>query len=155
MATANNESVPFYQAIHLKKRFRLGTVKGSVGGGRYMYVSGGASVAAGDFVVLDKSYAMTQLSTSSNGGVIGVAMSANTVTTSFSWVQIGGQCATANIATAASTGKGLCASATAGRATSTAAAGKTLFGAVAVTDAASNVGTVVLADPVFQNQSTL
>lgn len=156
MAVANNESVPFYKAIHLKKRFRLGTEKTDVSGNKYIYAPGVASLAAGDFVVFDKVYTPVRLTTSVNGGMVGVAMSANTLSTSFSWYQVGGVTATiANVATASSTGLGLCASSTAGRATSTAAGGKTLFGAIALNDAASNVAIVGLARPFFQNQSTL
>lgn len=159
MAVVNNESVPFYQAIHLKKRFRAGVTKTDVAGNKYLYAPGVASLVAGDFVVLDSGFNPTRLTTSSNGGMIGVAMSANTTSTSFSWFQVWGvspAAIPANIATNASgIGLGLCASATAGRATTSAAGGKTLFGAIALSNPASNLGTAGLSDPFFQNQSTL
>lgn len=157
MAVVNNESVPFYQAIHAKKRFRLGTVKTSVAGQQFVYGAGVGSLAAGDFCVFDSGWNSGRLSTSSSGGAIGVSMSANTTSTNYSWFQIGGVTAlSANIATSASgIGLGLCASGTAGRATTTAAGGKTLFGAVAVSNPANNLGTAVLNYPTFQNQSTL
>lgn len=159
MAVVNNESVPFYQAIHQKKRFRLGTIKQDVAGNSYRYAPGVGSLAAGDFVTFDSGFNPTRASTSGAGGLVGVSMSANTTSTNYSWYQVGGvspSAVLANVATSASgTGLGLCVSGTAGRATTSPAGGKTIFGAVAVSNPASNFGTVALANPVFQNQSTL
>ena len=158
MAVVNNESVPFYQAIHLSKHFRMGSIRTDVAGNTYRYGPGVASNAAGNFVVFDSGFNPTLLSTSSNGGLCGVSMSANTTSTNYSWYQVSGVTPTAvpgNVATASSNGLGLCASASAGRATSTAAGGKTIFGAISVQNAVNNAGTVALANPFFQNQSTL
>lgn len=158
MAVVNNESVPFYQATHLKKRFRLGTIKTDVAGNQYRYAPGVASNVAGAWVVFDSGYNPSLLSTSSNGGLVGVSMSANTTTTSFSWYQVLGVTPTAvpaNIATASSNGLGLYASGSSGRATSSAAGGKSIFGAISVQNATNNAGTAALSNPFFFNQSTL
>ena len=158
MAVVNNESVPFYQAIHLTKRFRLGTIKTDVAGNQYRYGSGIGSTAAGDWVVFDSGYATTRLTNAVNGGLAGVSMSANTTSTNFSWYQVLGvtpSAVPANIATASSNGLGLFASGTGGRATSTPAATKAIFGAISVQNASNNLGSAALANPFYFNQGTL
>lgn len=145
----------FSSAIHSTKKYRLGTQLKDANGGVWVYGQGVASTAAGDFVVFDKSWQSSRLTTSSAGGPVGVAGAA-LVASTYGWYQVFGiSSAATNVATASSIGLGLCASATAGRATSTAAAGKTLFGAVSAENAVSNAGKCFLNYPTFQNQSTL
>lgn len=145
----------FNSAIHSVKKYRLGTRLKDASGGEWVYGVGVASTVAGDFVVFDKAWQSARLTTSSAGGPIGVAGAA-LVASTYGWYQVFGvSSAVTNVATASSIGLGLSASSTAGRATSTAAAGKTLFGAVSAENAVSNAGKCFLNYPTFMNQSTL
>lgn len=147
----------FSTSIHSTKKYRLGTRLQDANGSVWMYGQGVASTAKGDFVVFDKNFQSARLTASSAGGPIGVAGAA-LVASTYGWYQVFGKSdsTVTNIATNASgAGLGLCASSTAGRATTTAAAGKTLFGAVAIDNPASNIGPAFLNYPTFQNQSTL
>lgn len=135
-------ATPFYQHIHTTKRFRLLTEKQDAAGNTYAYCKGVTSLAAGDFVQIDSDGAVVRaLSTTPTTGHIGVAMSANTSSTNYGWVLVGGSYASANIATHSSgAGKALFLSSTAGRATSTPATEQTIVGAFTTDNSASNVG---------------
>jgi len=135
---------PFYQQIHLTKRFRLLTEKNDNANNIYVYLKGFASLAAGDFVTFDGSGNTTRTVAASTGPVA-VAMSANTAATTFSWFLVHGKTATANVATHASgAGKGLFTNATAGRATSTPLTEGAMYGAFTDGNSTSNVGPVLL-----------
>lgn len=147
----------FTTSLHTTKKYRLGTQLKDASNNVWVYGKGVASTVAGDFVVFDKTWQSARLTNSSAGGPIGVAGAAITASY-YGWYQVAGisSATNTNIATNASgAGLGLCASSTAGRATTTAAAGKTLFGAVAADNPASNIGPAFLNFPTFQNQSTL
>ena len=63
----------FSSAIHSTKKYRLGTQLKDANGGVWVYGQGVASTVAGDFVVFDKSWQSSRLTTSSAGGPVGVA----------------------------------------------------------------------------------
>lgn len=79
----------WYQAIHATKRFRLGTIKKDISGKEFVYLSGAASLATGDVVTYDENFAPTRTAAGARG-MVGVAASANTSTTNYSWFQIKG-----------------------------------------------------------------
>ncbi len=139
-------ATPFYQQIHSSKRFRLLTEKKDAAGNVYVYLKGVASLAAGDAVQYGSDGATVRaLSTTPTTGMIAIAMSANTASTSFSWFLVDGSYASSNVATHSSgAGKALFLSSTAGRLTSTPATEQTVVGAFTTGNSASNVGGVFL-----------
>jgi hypothetical protein len=135
---------PFYTQIHTAKKFRFLTRKTDASGNVYAYGKGVASLAAGDFVVLD-SVGLPVRSLAASTGLVGIAMSANTSATNYSWYLVRGTYATANVATHSSgAGKALFLSSTAGRASSTPLTESTAYGAFTTGNSVSNVGPVVL-----------
>lgn len=93
----------------------IGTL--SYGIGKFIYLKGVASTAAGDLVVFDRKAGTTTRLVAASRGPVAVAMSAN-VASQWGWYQIEGE-AVVNT-TAAGTGAGnaqLCSTATAGQAT--------------------------------------
>lgn len=140
--------VPFYQQVHLSKKFRLLTEKKDPSGNTYVYTKGVASLVAGDMVSYDGTGALTR-TVAATTGPIGFAMSANILTTTFGWVLIDGKLATANVATHASgAGKALFTNATTSRATTTPLTEATVYGAFSDGNSVSNVGPVFLKRPV-------
>ena|SRR5258708_7495429 len=142
----------WYQQINTSKRFSVGTIKRQ-NGNEYVYTPGVASLAAGDFVQLSAATFTTArlLTTTPTTGLVGVAMSANTSTTNYGWVQTRGRFTTANVASATTiVGKALFATSTAGRCTTTPATEASVIGAFADGDAVLNVGAVQLNNPSYQ-----
>lgn len=128
-------------------------------GSEWIYLAGVASLAAGDFVVFNvpaaaSPYVTVRLVSTPLIGPVAVAGAA-IVAGCWGWFQIYGLNTACNIATASSDGLQLYQSATAGRATSTVAATKCIFGAVGVGNAASNVGGAFLTYPFSTGNSTL
>lgn len=126
-------------------------------GNMYKYVSGVASVAAGDWVVLNSDGTIARAVSTPLAGPVGVAMSA-IVAGKFGWVQIigyvnngttgGNGAVQSNIASdAAADKKPLYLSATAGRLTTTQAAGQAVLGAWGSGAAVSNVGSAWISRP--------
>lgn len=137
-------ATPFYLQIHTSKKYRLGTIKTDPAGNSYRYLAGAASLAAGDWVVFDRSGAITR-TVAASAGPVAIAMSANTSTTNYSWFQVKGYYATANVATHSNgAGKALFLSATTGRASSTPLTESTVYGAFTAGNSTSNVGSVFL-----------
>lgn len=137
-------ATPFYSQIHTTKRFRLLTEKADPAGNIYVYTKGVASLAAGDFVTFDGTGTTTR-TLAAGTGPVGVAMSANTATTTFGWVQVSGRNTIANVATHSNgIGKALFLSASAGRASTTPLTESTVYGAFSDGNSVSNVGPVFL-----------
>lgn len=157
MATA------WYQAIHLTKRYRLGTIKTSMDGSQWVYGKGVTSNAVGAWSAFKDNTFTPILTTGVSTGFIGVSASANTSATNYSWYMIYGASQNnalkglVSLATDASGDtKIIYQQASAGVATTaTAAATKTIFGAIAVGNPASNLGDVVLNYPFTLGSSTL
>lgn len=128
-------------------------------GSEWIYLAGVASNAAGNFVIYNCPVAASPFATVllvSTPLVGSVAVSpAAIINGAWGWFQIFGLYKTANIATASSDGLPLYQSSTAGRATSTAAATKAIFGAYGVGNAVSNVGGAFLNYPFCMGNSTL
>lgn len=145
----------------LGQRNPLGFRQRDDNGNEYIYLGGVASLAQGDFVVFNMPAASSpflpvRLVSTPLTGPVAVAMNA-IVASCFGWFQIYGLTPTfTNIGTDASgDGKALYQSATAGRASTTAAATKAIFGAWAVGNPASNAGTAFINFPFSVGSSTL
>lgn len=125
-------------------------------GNIYKYVSGVASVVQGDWVIINADGSVARAVSTPLAGPVGVAMGA-IIASTFGWVQVHGLVGTgalgngqtqANIASdAAADKKPLYMSATAGRATTTQAAGQTILGAWGSGAAASNLGNAWMSRP--------
>lgn len=141
--------------VDTSQRNPLGLEVPDEAGNVYKYVSGVASLAAGDYVIINPDFSVTLAVSTPLAGPVGVAMAAIASTTSFGWVQIIGKVSVAsngqtssNIATdSGADKKPLYMSATAGRATTTQAAGQAILGAWGSGAAASNVGDAWLSRP--------
>lgn len=154
----------WYQSINVTKRFRLGTIKTSIDGSQWIYGKGVASNAVGAWVAFKDATFTPVLTTGVLTGNIGVSASANTSATNYSWYMVLG-CSTNNalkglvqLATdAGGDQKIIYQQTSAGVATTaTAAATKTIFGAICVGNPASNLGDVILATyPFTEGSSTL
>lgn len=143
----------------LGQRNPLGARAMADDGSEWIYLGGVASTAAGDFVIFNcpvaaSPYLTARLVSTPLVGSVAVAGAALVLGT-WGWYQIYGLNAAANIATASSDGLPLFQSSTAGRATSTAAATKAIFGAFGVGNAVSNVGGVFLNYPFSLGTSTI
>lgn len=136
----------FYTSIDATKKQRLLTEKTHVDGSKYVYCKGVSSLAAGDFVRFDRSGATTRaLDSAITSGAIAVAMAAVTTSTNYGWFLVDGYYASGNVAThSGGAGLALFLSSSAGRATTTPATEKTIYGAFSAGDSASNVGPVFL-----------
>jgi hypothetical protein len=164
----------WYQAIHVPgsqtgapsaKRFRLGTVKRDITGCEFIYAKGVASLAVGDWVIFkDETFVPVRLVNTPLSGKVGISLSANTSASNFSWYlikggskQISALSGLVNLATDASGDTKLVyqSSSTGRGTTATAAAGKAIFGAIAVGNPAANVGDVLLDEPFCVATSTL
>jgi hypothetical protein len=131
----------------------LGTIVTAVdpvyGEGEFIYMTGVASTAVGDMVVLGKGTTTRSLTTTR--GPVGVAMSAN-VASQYGWYQISGQ-AVVNTAGAVADNAAVYATATAGSVDDAVVAGAQVDGAVfrgAV--AAAGTAVVVLDRPAMDGQ---
>jgi hypothetical protein len=144
----------------LGQRNQLGARVLDDNGNEYIYLKGVASLAAGDWVVYNGTTASSpficvRAVSTPLIGAMAVAMAA-VLANSWGWFQIFGLTpTTTNIATASTDGLQLYQSATVGRATSTQAATKCIFGAVAVGNAASNAGTAFVQYPYCTGNATL
>ncbi len=153
------------------KRNPLGTRVIDALGNEYIYLSGSASIAQGDFVLYNNATANSpfvaiQLPTAATSGCVAVAMSA-CVASCFGWFQIFGitpgplgpwpstYTAIANIATGSSNGLVLAAGSAAGRAQLGPVTTKNIFGAVGIGNAASNVGQAFLSYPFEFGSATI
>jgi hypothetical protein len=140
-------------------------------GNEYIYLSGIASLAQGDFVLYGNNTASspfiaTRLPTAATFGMAAVAMSA-AVATCFGWFQIFGvtpgplgpwpstMTAIANIATGSTDGLGLAAGSAVARAQLGPVTTKNIFNAVGVGTAASNVGQAFLTYPYEFGSATI
>lgn len=144
----------WYQAIHLAKRYRVGTEKKDISGAVFVYAPGVASLVAGDWVTFNGSFVPVRLVDTPLTGLVAIAASANTLTTSFSWYMISGATALTalaglvNITTTSTDKAAMSQSATAGRATGGGVvATKTIVGALAVGVSAANLGNALLNRP--------
>jgi len=142
--------------IHTSQKNPLGQVVADEMGYEYVYLKGVASLAAGDWVAYVPGTFVTTRLVDSLTGMVAVAMAA-TLASQFGWFQISGLTPTySNITTDASADqKPLYRSATAGRASTTAAATKAIFGAVGVGAAASNAGTAQISRPFIFGSATV
>jgi hypothetical protein len=142
--------------VDATQRNPLGSEFMDENGNAYTYVKGVASLAAGDWVILNADGTVARSLNTPLGGPAGVAMAAIDAT-HFGWVQIDGLVGkgalgntfqSTNIASdAAADKKPLYLSATAGRATTTQAAGQAILGAWGSGAAASNVGDAWISRP--------
>lgn len=134
--------------VDTSQRNALGMEQWDEAGNCYKYCSGVASLAAGDWVVVNADFSVTRSLNTPLAGPMGVAMSAFSATTKYGWVQIigkvsvvsNGQVASAIATDAAADKKPLYLSSSAGQATTTQAAGMAMLGAWGSGAAASNVG---------------
>jgi phosphohistidine swiveling domain-containing protein len=133
----------------------VGTEMKDETGATYVYLQGLASVAAGEFVTYANGAVIARAKDTPTVGSVAVAMAA-IVASKYGWFQVTGTVLVAAIATdSGADGKILVASSTDGRASTTAAAGKTIFGAFAVGAAASNAGKAQLNRPFIIGTTTL
>lgn len=125
-------------------------------GNEYIYLSGVASTAAGDWVRYYGDGTTTRLAGTPETGFIAVALG-NCVAGQFGFYQIVGVTpATTNILTDASGDKKpLYQTATAGRASTTAVATKAIFGAFCFGNPASNVGPAQIDHPFTVGNATI
>lgn len=146
----------WYQAVHATKRFRLGTIKKDITGAQFLYGSGVASLAVGDWVLFNAgAYAPVRMTDTPLTGQVGISAAANTSTTNFSWymiwgatAQVPGLAGVVNIATTSTDKAPIAQSSTAGRALGTGVvATKTVVGAFAVGVSAANAGNALLMFP--------
>lgn len=146
----------WYQQIHTAKKFRLGQEKKDVSGAKFIYGSGVASLAVGDWVTFNAgAFAPVRLVDTPLTGLVGIAASANTSTTNYSWYMIYGATSLVpglaglvNITTTSTDKAAMSQSSTAGRATGGGVvATKTIVGAFAVGVSASNLGNAFLNYP--------
>lgn len=108
-------SSAWYTDVHTSKKFRLGTIKQSVNGNRYMYAAGCASLAQYDAAFIDEAGVVTRAVTGASlVGRVGVAQVANTSTTNYSWYLVSGT-GLCNSAATVSDNKGLYLTATPGQ----------------------------------------
>lgn len=147
----------WYLQIHTAKKFRLGQEKKDVSGARFVYGSGVASLALGDFVTFNSgSYAPVRLVDTPLTGLVAISASANTSTTNFSWymvygasAQVSGLAGLVNITTTSTDKAAMSQSSTAGRATGGGVvATKTIVGAFAVGVSVANLGNAFINYPV-------
>ncbi len=145
----------------LGQRNALGTRVFDDNGNEYIYLSGVASCAAGDWVQYNNATAASpwiavRLVTTASMGSCAVAMSA-CVALCFGWFQIFGLTPTNTaIATdAAADGKSLSAGSATGRVQTGPVTTKNIFGAVAVGASAANVGTAFIVYPYEFGSATI
>lgn len=142
--------------IDSTQRNPLGLIDSDAYGNEYVYVKGVASVAQGDWGIFYSDYSTARALNTPLPGRVGVYMSA-LVASKFGWMQISGLVSSgtlgngvtnANIATDASGDtKPLFLSATAGRLTTTVAAGNAVLGAFCSGNPASNTGAAFISRP--------
>lgn len=139
----------WYQAIHAAKRFKLGTKK-SQDGKEYIYLAGVASNTANSWVHIVPTAGSTTaagqltpvLAVADGQGPLAISMAANTSATNYSWYQIYGISSGLVLASFDGTnGAFLCLTATAGSLDDADVAGDTVFGAAALTDRDTTLGT--------------
>lgn len=122
----------------------------------WIYLSGVASLAANDWIVYYGDGSVARMVSTPLPGLVAVSMAA-ILAINFGWYQILGITpATTNIGTDASGDKkALYQGATAGQATTTAAATKAVFGAWAFGNPASNVGKAIIEHPYCVGNATI
>lgn len=135
----------WYNDVDTTKKFRLGSVKRDVANNVYVYCSGAASLAAGNWVVFDEAYAVTRL-VASEVGPVGIAMGDFDSTTKYGWVQTYGVNTSAKTDTVAAD-KGLWATARAGEASDSDVTIDSIVGAFSMTADTAGVTTVFLCFP--------
>ena len=135
----------WYDDVHTSKKWRLGTVKTDVAGNKYIFLSGVASNAIGNWVVYDEDYGATRL-IADEVGPVAISMSAFDATTDYGWAQIWGVNTVADTDTVAAD-KALFIDGTTGRADDADVAGDAIHGAFSMTADTSNVATVFLSYP--------
>lgn len=126
------------------QKTELGARSWDVNGNEFVYLSGVASTAAGNWVVYDESYATTLL-TANEVGPVAIAMAAITAD-KYGWYQVFGKNTVAKTDTVAAD-KALYIDGTAGRADDAGVAGDLIIGAYSMTADSSNVATVFLTYP--------
>lgn len=147
------QPIAFWNAPDTTQRHQLGMVVAGQdpfwGGGEFMYVKFGGTVAQGNVVVWDSAFSATTCPNTANmGRPVGVAVYAATAN-QFGWVQLSGQMVTSVTASvAAGTGVGITGAGTLGAIT----AGKQILNAVS---GAPSTQTVVKANTVTQSGSTI
>lgn len=145
----------FYDDVHTRKRFRLGTVKYDIAGNEYMYCAGASSTVATDAVAIDENFATTRLLQATIGQVA-VAKAAVDATTKFGWYQTGGS-ATVKVATGFAADQAGCYSTgTAGTIDDSGAGGEEfIFGMLSRTAISSGTATVQMISPCWKGAATL
>lgn len=156
-------SIQWYQAVHATKRYRLGTVKTDYAGNSFLYGKGVASNVLGAVVTFkDSTYIPILTTNASLTGIVGVSLSANILATTFSWYLVKGN--SKNVVNLAglvgidtgSTDGASCStsSATAGRIVGGGVvATKTIVGCFAQGVSASNLGDVLVENPIVAGGS--
>lgn len=141
-------TVQWFQAIHLKKRFRLGTQKKDIAGNTYIYLGGVASTVAGSAVSYNNLY-QSALTVTGVRGPVAFAQ-AVTVALTFGWYLVEGT-GSANFNGAAVAGAKLY-SASTGLVDDAVVAGDQITNAVVgATVAGAGLGTILVAAKPFMN----
>ena len=143
----------FYDKILLNaKGIRAGSRKKDYAGNEYILLKGVASLAAGDAVVFDETFASARLSTATAvGQPVAVAMSANTSSSNYSWFQVYGKATVSSGALTVAADAQLQSTGTAGAVDDTATAGKTIVGAVSASANSGGFITAWLNYPYYPN----
>lgn len=153
----------WYQAVHAAKRYRLGTIKRDNAGNEFIYGKGVTSNALGAVVIFkDSAYTPILVTNASLTGLVAISLSANTSATNFSWYLTKGN--TKNVVNLAGkvamdTGSTDAASCSTSSATPGNVVGggvvatKTIVGMWAQGVSASNLGDVLLENPVVAGGS--
>lgn len=147
-----------FTLVDTTQQNNLGQLTWDSNGNAYVYLKGVASLAAGDWIVYQMStFTAVRLVNTPLTGHVAVALSANILATTFGWAQVFGLTPTTTAIATDSSADGLmlAQSSTAGRVTTTPAATKAIYGAVAVGAAASNVGKASIAFPFCLGTATL
>jgi hypothetical protein len=149
-------SSAWYTDVHTSKKFRLGTIKQSVNGNRYMYAAGVSSLAQYDAVFIDEAGVVTRAITGQSlVGRVGVAQVANTSATNYSWYLVSGV-GSCNCATTVSDNKGLYITGTAGQVDDGTAGAETfIYGMFSRSTDSSNVLTVEIVGQAYVTNEAL
>ena len=146
-------------------RYPIGTVvrgtDSTLGGGEFIYLQGGTSVAIGTIVSYNATTgAVTAVPNTGNLGVpVAISLAANTTATNYSWYQIGGLATVLKlVGTPVLPQAKVYISSTAGTVAPTSASGKQVLGAkfanLTTLTSAATTGTVMIDRPSMQSQIT-
>ena len=130
------------------------------GGGEFIYLKGVSSTLVGSLVVYDPQHKTTTLAphTANLDEPLAVAMAANTSTTGYAWYQIAGVAVVKKTAVKVSPNVPVYLSATVGRVSSTASAGKQVLNAITVNTAtvasATSTVSLLIQRPFAQGQTS-